>query len=161
MSPVTLTMAIKALHVLSVVLFLGNVITGVFWKLHADLTGDLRARAQALDGVIKSDRWFTVPGVLLIIATGVPLAIRMGFPILGTPWILWSLVLFGISGVVFGVFLGPIQQELLANARAGLAGNWDQAQYARLSRTWILWGTVATGAPVGALFLMVMKPVGA
>ena len=37
---------LKALHVLSVVLFLGNIITGVFWKLHADTAGDLRARAQ-------------------------------------------------------------------------------------------------------------------
>ena len=39
---------LKALHVLSVVLFLGNIITGVFWKMHADRSGDLRgARAGA------------------------------------------------------------------------------------------------------------------
>ena len=57
------TSLLKSLHIVSVVLFLGNIITGVFWKLHADRTGDLRARAQALDGIIASDRWFTVPGV--------------------------------------------------------------------------------------------------
>ena len=49
-----LYLALKALHILSVVLFLGNIITGVFWKVHADRTGDLRARAQALDGIIKA-----------------------------------------------------------------------------------------------------------
>jgi uncharacterized membrane protein len=153
-----LYLALKALHIVSVVLFLGNIITGVFWKVHADLTGDLRARAQALDGVIKSDRVFTVPGVFLIIATGVGLALMGGYPLLRTFWIVWSLVLFGISGLAFGIAVAPLQKKLLANARAGLAGSWNQAEYDKLSRSWTLWGTVATAAPLAAVFLMVMKP---
>lgn len=150
---------VKALHIVSVVLFLGNIITGVFWKMHADRSGDLRARAQALDGIIKSDRFFTVPGVLLIIATGVTLALMMRLPLLRTPWIAWSLALFGISGAAFSIFVGPLQKKLLANARAGLAGTWNEAEYHALSGKWTLWGLVATAAPVIALFLMVMKPV--
>lgn len=153
-----LYLALKALHIVSVVLFLGNIITGVFWKVHADLTGDLRARAQALDGIIKSDRVFTVPGVFLIIATGVGLALMAGYPMLRTSWILWSLVLFGISGLAFGIAVGPLQKKLLSNARAGLAGSWNQAEYDKLSRSWAIWGTVATAAPLVAVFLMVMKP---
>ena len=152
-------LAIKALHIVSVVLFLGNIITGVFWKVHADLTGDLRARAQALDGIIKSDRWFTVPGVFLIIATGVTLALMAGFPMLSTFWIAGSLALFGVSGLAFGIAVGPLQKKKLANTRAGLAGNWNQAEYDRLSKSWALWGAVATVAPLIAVFLMVMKPV--
>lgn len=150
---------LKALHIISVMLFLGNIITGVFWKAHADRSGDLRARAQALDGIIASDRWFTLPGVFAIIVTGVLLAVLSHFPILGTPWILWSIVLFGVSGAAFGAFVGPLQKKLLSNVRAGLAGNWDQAGYEVLSRRWQIWGTVATGAPLIAVFLMVMKPV--
>ena len=154
-----LYLALKALHVVSVVLFLGNIITGVFWKVHADLSGDLRARAQALDGIVKSDRVFTVPGVFLIIATGVTLALMAGFPLLRTFWIAWSLALFGISGLAFGIFVAPLQKKLLVNVRAGLAGNWDETQYNALSRSWTVWGTVATAAPLIALFLMVMKPL--
>jgi uncharacterized membrane protein len=153
-----LYLALKALHIVSVVLFLGNIITGVFWKVHADLTGDLRARAQALDGIIKSDRWFTVPGVFLIIATGVGLALMAGYPLLRTLWIAWSLALFGVSGLAFGIAVGPLQKKLLANTRAGLAGNWNQPEYEALSRSWTIWGTVATATPLIALFLMVMKP---
>jgi uncharacterized membrane protein len=153
-----LYLALKALHIVSVVLFLGNIITGVFWKVHADLTGDLRARVQALDGIIKSDRLFTVPGVFLIIATGVALAYVGNLPLLGTFWIVWSLVLFGVSGAAFGAFVGPLQKRLLVNARAGLAGHWNQAEYEALSRSWTVWGTIATAAPLVALFLMVMKP---
>src|SRR3990170_2915385 len=96
-----LYLALKALHIVSVVLFLGNIITGVFWKFHADRSGELRARAQALDGIIASDRWFTMPGVLIIIATGVAMSIIAGLPMMRTFWIGWSLVLFGISGAAF------------------------------------------------------------
>ncbi len=149
---------LKSLHIVSVVLFLGNIITGVFWKIHADATGDLRARAQALDGLIKSDRVFTVPAVMLIIITGVALAMSMNLPILGTKWIGWALILFGISGVAFTAFVGPLQKKLLANARAGLAGAWNEAEYRAHSRSWGVWGAIATAAPLVALFLMVFKP---
>jgi uncharacterized membrane protein len=149
---------LKSLHIVSVVLFLGNIITGVFWKFHADRTGDLRARALALDGIIASDRWFTVPGVILIIVTGVALALIAHFPLLRTAWIGWSLVLFGISGAVFSVFVAPLQKKLLANVRAGIAGTWNEPEYRSLSRSWAIWGAVATGAPLVALFLMVFKP---
>lgn len=153
-----LYLLLKALHIVSVVLFLGNIITGVFWKAHADRTADLRARAQALDGIIRSDRLFTTPNVFIIILTGVAAAYTAGIPILSTPWILWSIVLFGISGGAFG-FVAPLQKKLLENVRAGMAaGRWDEAGYETLSRRWTLWGTVATGAPLIAVFLMVMKP---
>jgi uncharacterized membrane protein len=158
-SGATIYLLLKALHVISVVLFLGNIITGVFWKMHADRIGDLRSRAQALDGIIRSDRVFTMPGVFLIIGTGVPLALLAHLPFIGTPWILWSIVLFGISGAAFGARVGPLQKKLLANVRAGLAGTWDEAGYRRLSRGWQLWGVIATGAPLVAVFLMVVKPV--
>ena len=151
-------LVLKSLHVLSVVLFLGNIITGVFWKLHADRSGDLRARAQALDGIIHSDRWFTLPGVALIIITGVALATLAHLPIVRTHWLLWALILFGVSGIAFQFFVAPLQRRLLANVRAGLGGGWNESEYRALSRAWKWWGAVATLAPVGSLFLMVTKP---
>ena len=153
-----LYLALKALHILSVVLFLGNIITGVFWKVHADLTGDLRARAQALDGIIKADRWFTVPGVLLIVATGVCDGAARASAHAGHPLdrrIARAVRRFG-AGVRFAV--GPLQKKLLANVRAGLAGNWDETAVQRALALVGIWGIVATAAPLIALFLMVMKP---
>jgi hypothetical protein len=54
--------------------------------------------------------------------------------------------------------VAPLQKKLLANARAGLTGNWNESEYLALSRAWTLWGTIATLAPLIAVFLMVMKP---
>ncbi|HEY6125562.1 MAG TPA: DUF2269 family protein [Steroidobacteraceae bacterium] len=152
-------LALKSLHIVSVVLFLGNIITGVFWKVHADRSGDLRVREQAIFGLIRSDRYFTVPGVFLIIATGVAMALLAHLPMLRTFWIGWSLALFGVSGLAFAFKVGPLQKQMHANLTAGLAGSWNEAEYATLSRSWGIWGTVATAAPLVAVFLMVMKPV--
>ena len=150
-----LYLILKSLHVVSVVLFLGNIITGVFWKHHADRGGDLKVRERVLVGIIASDRLFTLPAVVLIIVTGVLAAMLAHMPILGTPWIAWSLGLFGLSGLCFALAVGPLQKKLLANVRAGLSGKWDEATYERLSRGWQLWGAVATGAPHVVVFLMV------
>ena len=153
-------LVLKAVHVLAVVLFLGNIVTGLFWKAHADRTGDPRIIAHTLDGIIRSDRWFTIPGVILITASGIAAAILGGLPILGTPWIWQSLVLFGISGLAFGFRVAPLQVRLRDAALEAGRGEWDDARYRRLSRRWELWGAVATLTPLGALALMVLKPGG-
>ena len=149
-------LTLKSLHIFFVVLFLGNIITGMFWKFHADRLDDARARWQALDGIIGSDRLFTTPNVFLIIITGVLAALTAKLSILGTPWILWSIVLFGISGGAFA-FVAPLQKKLRAVAEAGINGRFDAQEYRRLSGKWTFWGAIATLAPVGAVILMVAK----
>jgi len=151
-------LALKSIHVLGVMLFLGNIITGVFWKMHADRSGDLRVRAQVLAGIIRSDQLFTLPAVGLIIVTGVLAAMMAHMPMLRTPWIAWGLGLFLLSGMVFSMRVGPLQKKLLACVEAGIAGKWDPAAYEKLSRAWLTWGWVATGAPLIVVFLMVFKP---
>ena len=153
-------LAMKTLHVLAVVLFLGNIITGLFWKAHGDRTADPRIISHTLQGIIRSDRWFTVPGVLLIIAFGVAAAVIGRLPLLGTGWIRYSVILFGVSGLAFMLQVAPLQRRLLALALVGVGGEpWDEAAYRRLSRRWEFWGAVAILTPLTALVLMVHKPV--
>jgi uncharacterized membrane protein len=150
---------LKLLHVAAVVAFLGNITTGLFWHGHAARTRDPRLLAHAVDGIIRSDRLFTIPGVVVIIVTGVVAAVIGGLPILRTPWILWSLVLFAVSGLVFVLRVAPLQVQLRALAQAGVErGAWDWERYQRLARTWELWGAVALLTPMAALVLMVLKP---
>jgi uncharacterized membrane protein len=153
-----LYLALKSFHVLGVVLFLGNIITGVFWKRHADRSGSLEVRARVLAGIIASDRLFTLPAVALIIGTGVANSLMAHLPILGTPWIAAGLALFLLSGMVFSMRVGPLQKKLLANVEAGISGRWDPRAYETLSRRWLFWGWLATAAPLLVVFLMVFKP---
>jgi uncharacterized membrane protein len=152
---------LKTVHILSVVLFLGNIVTGLFWKAHADATHDPRLQAHALAGIIRSDVWFTIPAVLVIIATGVALAASAGLPILGTGWIAVSLAAFAVSGLLFGLFLAPLQRRLLLAAReaeAGGGGEWPSPGYRRLSVRWEVIGIIAIALPLAAVALMIFKP---
>lgn len=152
-------LVLKTIHVLSVVLFLGNIITGIFWKAHADATGDPKVQAHALAGVIRSDAWFTMPSVLVIIASGVALASTAGLPLLGTGWIAASLVAFALSGLLFVAILAPLQRRLLSEALGALAdAEWPSRDYRRMSRVWEGIGLVAIALPLMALALMIFKP---
>ncbi|HKQ58029.1 MAG TPA: DUF2269 family protein [Candidatus Eisenbacteria bacterium] len=150
---------LKMLHILAVVMFLGNITTGIFWKEHADRTRDPKLIAHAILGIIHSDRWFTIPGVMLIIIGGVGAAMAGGYPLLRTGWILWGIILFSISGVAFMVWVAPLQRKMHALMQAGAqsgAADWDA--YQKMSRTWMFWGAVALLAPLAALVIMVIKP---
>jgi uncharacterized membrane protein len=145
---------LKSLHILAVVLFLGNIITGVFWKAHADRSGDPRLMAHTMEGIIRSDRYFTVPGVFLIITFGVWNAINAGLPIWGTPWIRWGIILFAISGFSFA-FIAPLQKKIWEAAKGE---PFDRGRYDALSNRWAFWGVLGLVTPLAALFLMVLKP---
>jgi uncharacterized membrane protein len=148
---------LKVTHVASVVLFLGNIITGLFWHMHALRTRDQRLIAHAMDGIIRSDRIFTVPMVFAIIVTGVATAMVGGYPILRTPWILWSLILFAISGIAFMAGVAPLQRQLLALAR-GEAASFDLDAYKKMTKRWEFWGAIALLTPAVAMVLMILKP---
>lgn len=151
-------LVMKTIHLLAVVLFLGNVTIGVFWKLYGDRSGDPRIMAHTMAGIIRADHWFTIPAAILLVVFGFGAA-GSGHISLGSPWIVWSIVLVVISALAFAIKLGPLQKRMLAVARDASDGSgFDNAAYARLSRSWTLWGTVATVAPIIALVLMVLKP---
>ena len=150
---------LKLFHVAAVIVFLGNIITGLFWHSHAARTRDPRLVVHATEGIIRSDRLFTIPGVVLIVLTGLATAIIGHHPILRTPWILWSLVLFTISGVLFVTRVAPLQQQLRAFAqKQSDASSFDWPGYDALARRWDMWGALALLAPLVALALMVLKP---
>jgi len=151
-------LVLKLVHIASVVMFLGNIVTGLFWAAHAHRTRDLSIIATTFEGIIRSDRLFTTPGVIGILASGIAAAIIGGFPILGTGWILWPIVLFSISGAAFGMKIAPLQRRLVTQARD--TGDPDLAwpAYETLYRQWEFWGLVAIITPAIALVIMVLKP---
>lgn len=149
----------KLLHVTAVIAFLGNITTGLFWHAHAARTRDPKLLAHTMDGIIRSDRIFTVPGVIGIIASGVVAAIYGNFPILRTGWIAWTLLLFAVSGVIFMLRVVPLQRQLRALAEAGAqSGNFEYARYHALAVRWEIWGGLALLTPIVGLVLMVLKP---
>ena len=115
--------------------------------------------AHTLDGIIRSDRLFTLPGAFLIVVLGIGTAMMAQLPILRTGWIWQSIVLLSISGLIFMWQVAPLQRRLRQLALDAAEGKaWDAAVYRRLSRRWEAWGLLAIGAPLAAVVLMIVKP---
>jgi uncharacterized membrane protein len=149
----------KLVHVTAVIAFLGNITTGLFWHAHAARTRDPKLLAFTMDGIIRSDRLFTIPGVIGITVSGLAAAIHGRLPLLRTEWILWTLVLFSISGLIFMFRVAPLQRQLRALAEDGAQGGaFEYARYRALAGRWEVWGAAALLTPVAGLVLMVLKP---
>lgn len=154
-----LYLALKLVHIAAAVVFLGNIVTGLFWHRHAERNGDPALLAHTMDGIIASDRWFTIPGVVVLTASGIAAAVLGHLPLLRTGWIAGAIVLITISGIAFAWRVAPLQRRLRDKARVGMHGaGFDPAGYRDAARRWEAWGAVALLTPVAALVLMVLKP---
>lgn len=146
---------LKTLHIVAVVVFVGNITVGVFWKLHADRSRDPRLIAHALAGIGAADRALTQPSATLVLLTGIGLVWLGDYPFFETFWTWGGLTLFLLSAVIFKLRVEPVQHRMLAVATAT---SFDAQAYAGLSREWMVSGSFATLAPFVALALMVLKP---
>jgi uncharacterized membrane protein len=146
-----------ALHVLGVVLFLGNIIVTAVWKVLADRTGrpDVVAYAQRL--VLVTDVAFTATGAALIAISGTMMARDFG-GVGSAGWLTWGWWLFVASGIIWLTVLIPIQiaQSRLARRFAG-AGPIPRG-YWRLATAWSVFGAIATVLPLINVYLMTVKP---
>lgn len=151
--------ALKVLHVAAVVIFLGNLVTGILWKTHGDQTEDPVIIRHTVAGLIRADRWFTIPGVVLILIGGFGAAMVGGLPLIRTKWILIGIVLFTLSGAAYMGRVVPLQRRMLQVARSGVeTGQLDWEKYRALTRSWNVWGTIALLTPVLAMIVMIAKP---
>jgi uncharacterized membrane protein len=148
----------KFLHLLGVVLLLGNVTVSAVWKVFADRSGHARTVAHAQRMVTGTDWAFTGGGILLIIGGGYGMAALAGLDLLRVRWLFWGQVLFLLSGGLWLFMLVPLQIRQAQQARRFDDGTIIPDTYWRLARRWLLWGVIATVPLVVALLLMVAKP---
>jgi len=147
---------LKTLHLLGVVLFLGNIIVTAFWKVMADRTRDLTVIRFAVRATNWADVFFTFGGVVLLAVAGRALAAQGGMPEL--PWLRLAYGLFAATGLLWLGVLIPLQwaqARLLAPLPRDAA---IPARYRRLALAWAVAGTLATLLPLGIVWLMTVKP---
>lgn len=145
----------KLLHIIAVIIFMGNITLAPFWKSAADRTKDRIRIADTMKNIIRADRFFTMPAVTFLIIFGFGAQMTAGYE-METPWILWGFIMIIISAAVFMAKVVPLQKKLFALANDESKFQWDE--YEKLSKQWNLWGSIATLAPYIAVILMVLKP---
>lgn len=149
--------AFKIIHILGVVLFLGNITVTAVWKGMADRTGRPEVVGFAQRLVTLTDWVFTLGGVVLILIGGYGMVHARGLDIDGTPWLNHGLMIFTVSGVIWVGILIPLQVILGRMALKFETGAAIPARYWTLNRYWFFWGIVATIIPALNLAVMVAK----
>lgn len=150
---------LKMLHLLGVVLFLGNIIISAWWKVMADRTRDARIIAFAQRQITWTDCIFTLGGVGLLYLAGEGLAAHLGLSTVSTSWLHHGIMLFRISAVLWIVVLIPIQAMQSRLARRFAHDGVIPQRYWTLAWCWYAVGTVATIIPTLNLYWMIFKTV--
>ncbi len=145
------------LHIVGIVLLIGNVTVTAFWKVMADRSRDARLIAHAQYLVTWADWLFTLGGIVLTIVGGYGAAIVAGYALFTQPWLVWGQLLFLASGLIWVGILLPAQVRQARMARAFADGGQIPAAYWRDAKRWLVWGIVATVPLVAGIVVMVVK----
>lgn len=145
------------LHLIGVLLMVGNIITAAFWKVRADLTRNPLVIHHAVKNVMTADYFFTIPGLVLIIISGAVMAGQFGVSLVGLNWLTLSLILLLITGFIWLAILIPLQLRMIRYSADSVKTGVISAEYRRASRQWAIYGVAATFLPIVILYLMVMK----
>jgi uncharacterized membrane protein len=149
----------KSLHIIGVVVLLGNVTITAFWKVLADRTSDARLIAHAQHGVTVADWIFTLAGIVLVLVGGYGAAVVAGLSVTNLRWLVIGELLFAVSGLVWLAVLVPIQIRQARMARMLEPDAVLPSLYRRDSRKWLVWGIIATVPLIAAIYVMVAKPL--
>ena len=149
----------KFVHLLGVVVLVGNVTVTAVWKVFADRSSDPRVIAFGQQLVTLTDWSLTLGGILLIAIGGFGSALVAGINPFGSSWLIWGQLLFVLSGLIWLFILIPAQVRQARQAREFADGGEVPESYKRDARLWIIWGIIATLPLLGAIWVMVLKPL--
>lgn len=142
---------LRALHVTGAVLLLGNVTVTGFWAAFL-----YRARAQVpfrpvARAILWTDVAFTLTGGVLLTVSGILLALRQGYRVAETPWLLKGIVALGTSTLLWLAILIPDQLRLERIKPS------DEGALRRVFLRWSIVGWTATLVLFYGLGVMIWK----
>ena len=142
---------LRLLHVVGAVLLLGNVTITGFWATYL-----YRARRRVpfhpvARAILWSDVVFTVVGGTLLTVSGILLALRRGYRVEETAWLLKGIVALAVATLLWVVVLVPAQIRLERVAAD------DDRELRRLFLRWSAVGWASTFLLFYGLWAMVTK----
>ena len=147
---------LKVIFALAATVFVGDILLELVWKLNAERSGEPRALLFANQTIVRTDNLLLGPSAMLTAISGNLLAPRLGLNIYATPSLSLAMAAFILSGVVWGLFLIPLQKaQVKACQEAGEHGVLPQ-RYAGLAARWKFWGLLAAALVVAALLLVAL-----
>ena len=147
---------LKVIHLLGVVMFLGNIIITGWWKYRADSTRNPQILAFAQRQVTLTDWIFTGGGAAILLGAGMMNVAMYGLSY-SSKWLGWGMSLFILSGVIWVAILIPTQIKQAKMAEAFSKANEIPGHYWKLCMRWNIWGAIAVILPLINIYWMTFK----
>ena len=150
-------MALKLVHIISSTLLFGTGLGTAFYMWRADRSRNLTVIAAVSRHVVIADWLFTAPAVIIQPVTGLAMLHLAQIP-LTTPWVIASLVLYGVTGLCW-LPVVYLQIQVCRNARRLLQNSEElNAAHDHYMRRWYILGWPAFISVLLIFYLMVFKP---
>lgn len=150
---------LRVLHILGVVLFLGGLATGVFWKLSADRSNDPAFAARVHRRLRIADARIVGPGALVTFAAGYAMIRLYGSRIAEHAVALWGLILMFAALGLWYFGMRPLGNKLATEAEASEANRQAlSADYAKRSVAWLALAIAANALVLLVAVLMIVNP---
>lgn len=143
----------KILHIIGVVLFMGNMIVGPIWFMYAYFSKDKTLLKFAGKLLELTDIYLTVPGIALTVLNGLCLASVYG----GTkhqPWLFYSIILLFVMWAL-SIPLIYLQDKMYQS----LDKDSDITRITTFIIRWGIWGTLVMIPPSVIFYLMIVKTI--
>lgn len=144
----------KVLHILGVVIFMGNMIVGPVWFSFAYYSKDAHVLKFAARLLQKTDLYLTIPGVALTVLNGLCLSAVYGGSH-AQPWLMHSIYLI-LSMWILSVPLVFLQEKLFLTIENEAH---NTAKINRLLIQWSILGSLVMIPPGIIFYWMVVKPM--
>ena len=150
---------LKFLHVIGAAVLLGTGAGIAFFMVMAHRGGKPAVIAGVARIMVVADVVFTATAVVLQPVTGILLVREIGYAY-SDPWIIWSIILYLVTGA-FWLPVVWMQMRMRDLAAAAVAAETDLPRsYHVLFRWWFAFGFPAFAAVVAIFWLMIARPVG-
>lgn len=149
---------VKALHVLGLAVFFGSILGHVTAGFVPAAQDDPQTALVVRQGIDVATTWLTLPGLVLLLVTGVAMIVLGRLPVLRTRWLALHAVI-GLLIVLNGVFvLYPTGQDLLAATTQVAAGALPMEGLAAGKAREAAFGATNVALSLVMVFIAVFKP---
>lgn len=141
---------LRLAHIAGAVLLLGNVIVTGVWAAYLFRRRDAVPFRPVARAILLTDLIFTAGGGALLTISGIMLAMRGGYRVFETPWLLKGIVALGASTLVWLVLLLPDQLRMERRAE-------DPAPLRRVFIRWSVAGWMSTALLCYGFWVMITR----
>ena len=150
----TLYSTFKLIHVLAGIVAVGFNLTYPVWLLKS--RKEEKHLLYSLEGIKILDNWIANPSYLISLCTGLWMSVSVGYDLMGTKWIVYSLIIYGLMSIIgFGIYTPLLSKQISVLKSQGS----DSDNYKQLDKKQTILGLILYVCALSIVFFMIIKPI--